>query len=354
MARNRSMRRMRNRSRNRSKRGGVLRMFQSGDMKKFKELLREIPSISSVMDNADTANQYKLTEYEKTEIVKKLGEYFNGLSDEERSNLSEQLTNAEKKKLYEQVYAVLNTNRLKDTLEAYTVVPDVQVAHPSYTSSTSPSTLPADPSAKVLRKDTTTGPGGFKTNPQRAGKSRRRRRARRTIKKSRNVRRTRRNKLRTKRGGGYGRMFQSSLLREYKSKLESSSLNDLLQQFKNKHETNLDQATIDEINTDYDTTSNGELNFFLRRLTNEQVKELLKDIKYQTTEGKAFYRYILLKILADNGRAEAQNILAGMFTMSQGVPRNDTEASSLYALAGARGDADVQAEWSKYTSDFDL
>ena len=184
-------------------------------------------------------------------------------------------------------------------------------------------------------------------------KMRNRSRARRTNKKSRNVRRTRRNKLRTKRGGVL-RMFQSSLLREYKSKLESSSLNELLRNFKASGEPNLDRATIDDINTVYNPTSNvGELNSFLRRLSNEQVEELLKDIK-QTKEGKAFYRYILLKFLANNGSAEAQNILAGMFTMSEGVPRNDTEAHRLYALAGAYGNADVQAEWSKYTSDFDL
>lgn len=187
-------------------------------------------------------------------------------------------------------------------------------------------------------------------------KMRNRSRARRTNKKSRNVRRTRRNKLRTKRGGGYGRMLQSNLLREYKSKLESSSLNELLQNFKASGYAKLNQQTIDEINAVYNSTSNvGELNIFLLSLSrnSERVEELLKDIK-QTKEGKAFYRYILLKFLADNGSAEAQNILAGMFTMSEGVPRNDTEAHRLYALAGARGNADVQAEWSKYTSDFDL
>ena len=63
-------------------------------------------------------------------------------------------------------------------------------------SSQSPSTLPADPSARVLRKETPTVPGGlFKPKPQSSqggGKSRRHRRARRTIKKSRKVRKMRR------------------------------------------------------------------------------------------------------------------------------------------------------------------
>ena len=201
MARNRSMRRMRNRSRNRSKRGGW--NLPWSEIVTFKKKLREIPTISDAMNNADTYNQYQLTEDDETEIVKKLGEYFNGLSDPDRSELYEQLTNAEKKKLYQQVYAVLNKNRLEDTPEADIVVksynveavaPDARVADPSYTSSTSSSPV-RDTKARVFRTVTTNGPGGFKTNTQqRAGKSRRSRRARRTIKnrKSRKGRKMRR------------------------------------------------------------------------------------------------------------------------------------------------------------------
>jgi TPR repeat protein len=89
----------------------------------------------------------------------------------------------------------------------------------------------------------------------------------------------------------------------------------------------------------------------LLSLNTTQVGELLENIKDQTTEGKAFYRYVLLKVLADNGRAEAQSILGGMFEIGEGVPLDRVKGLALLRSVGARGDADLRAEWSTYVSD---
>lgn len=350
MTRNRSTRKMRNRrNKSRSKRGGVWSMFQSGEMKKFTDILRGNVIIKDKYMDDGSANLHILLDRHKPDdkpddkldkmkrmkkilfdespdasaSFTKLKDFWSGLQPDQRAKLKEELSKANKKFLYEGVV---------DILEAENISP----------------AAPANDDG-----DYTSSEGYKLLSKQAGGKSRRHRRRRhRTIKnrKSRKGHRTRRNKLRNKRGGMHS-LFQHGLLPEYKRKLRSSSLNDLLQNFKDSGQTKLDQETINEIDTVYDSKSKtGELNIFLLKLNNEQVGELLQNIKDQTTEGKAFYRYVLLKFLADNGRAEAQSILGGMFEIGEGVPLDRDKGLALLKSAGAHGDANVRADWSTYVS----
>jgi hypothetical protein len=360
MTRNRSTRKMRNRrNKSRSKRGGLLGLCLncSPEKKQFKTLKKE-------------GNPGELCEYISllSHNVTSMVSLYNELNDEDKSTLVDCFSDGlisgriNQKNYMENyrkseplLFGVINDavmEKKPDESQSESQPSVGLAAEFANTSSQSPSTLPPKPSDKVTRMNTPNFNPGFK-NSSKGGKSRRHRRRRhRTIKnrKSRKGHRTRRNKLRNKRGGMHS-LFQHGLLPEYKRKLRSSSLNDLLQNFKDSGQTKLDQETINEIDTVYDSKSKtGELNIFLLKLNTEQVGELLQNIKDQTTEGKAFYRYVLLKFLADNGRAEAQSILGGMFEIGEGVPLDRDKGLALLKSAGAHGDANVRADWSTYVS----
>jgi hypothetical protein len=162
-------------NKSRSKRGGW--NFPWSEIETFKKKLREISNINDAMIDANTANNYTLSDEDKTEIVEKLGGYFNSLTDEDRSKLNEQLHNAEKNVLYTKVYNVLQQNRMKNTPEIKFATKS-QVADLSYTSSQPTSPEKLNPSAKVMRTGTTNFNPGFK-NSNNGGKSRRRRHSRR-------------------------------------------------------------------------------------------------------------------------------------------------------------------------------
>jgi hypothetical protein len=196
MARIRSTQKMRiRRSKSRSKRGGW--NFPWSEIETFKKKLREISNINDAMIDANTANNYTLSEQDKTEIVEKLGGYFNSLTDEDRSKLNEQLHNAEKEHLYQQVYAVLQKNRLKDIPEANIVAKSSTVGTvglaTEFANPSSQSYIPHQ-SDMVIPTKKPVGTGGLKfpNSASAGGKSRRHRRARRTIKKSRKGRKMRR------------------------------------------------------------------------------------------------------------------------------------------------------------------
>ena len=50
----------------------------------------------------------------------------------------------------------------------------------------------------------------------------------------------------------------------------------------------------------------------------------------------------LLRPLADQGNADAQDMLAVMYTVGQGVPQDRAEAIKLYRLAAEQGNAHAQ------------
>jgi hypothetical protein len=202
MARNRSMRRMRNRSRSkrchsRGKRGGW--NFPWSEIEKFKKKLREINSINDVMNDTHKANLYKLTPNDKNEILTKLRNDFNDLGDEGRSKLSKQINGADKKDLYQKVYSVLEEKRLENTDHAEGVQNNPsgiasEFANPVATQSDS--TTPPDPSdMRIPTQKPTGGPGGFKHFKVGGKSGRRRHHRRRTnkIRKSRKGRKIRRN-----------------------------------------------------------------------------------------------------------------------------------------------------------------
>jgi len=174
MARNRSMRRMRNRSRNRSKRGGAWRMFQSEDMKEFTDILRTNDVIKDNYMDDNSANLSTLLRKHKTseQLTRmktilfgkdpdanpsfvELKQFWSKLTPEQKDKLKEELKKANKQFLYTGVVDILEEEQISPAA-----------------GENASSTVAEESGAALLSSSS-------------GGKSRRRRRARRTNKKSR-------------------------------------------------------------------------------------------------------------------------------------------------------------------------
>ena len=201
MARNRSMRRMRNRSRNRSKRGGELTpeekeklgwrcTFCSEDKKKFKVYMDNsnelyLKLLQNLSDNKAVELFHDLNDDEKKIFVQCLINNNRSLweTNTDMAAVKEQIEaeNTEKRRI---TYAV---NKSKEewgfkpsNKQTDSSVLEAQNSELSTHAPTDAAFRPTSISDAVVRKETPLGPGGFK----RGGKSRRRR-ACRTNKKSR-------------------------------------------------------------------------------------------------------------------------------------------------------------------------
>lgn len=129
----------------------------------------------------------------------------------------------------------------------------------------------------------------------------------RIIKKSKRMRSssrkrvTMRRHMRNKRGGLL-RAFQNDLLVEFKKRIEASpDLAKCLKTFKegNPPFNNINSTCIDAVVKDiayYNNDGNSSLRWWLEHCSE---KDLLRSIDEETKEGKDFYKYVLLKLLAE-------------------------------------------------------
>jgi hypothetical protein len=181
-------------------------MFQSEEKKKFTDILRgnDIIKNGNYMDDGSVnlrillqtyKPEFKLQEMERilfgekpddNTSFTKLKNFWIGLQPDQRAKLKEELSKANKKFLYKGVFDILESKKISPA----TAAPDASANYD-------------DASSHVEGYDT-----GLVSRPSDGGSSKRRRRHhhRRTIKnrKSRKGHRTRRNKLRNKRGGMLG------------------------------------------------------------------------------------------------------------------------------------------------------
>jgi len=181
MARNRSMRRMRNRRskkcHSRGRRGGVLRMFKSEDMITFTDILRDNNVIKDKYMDDNSANLFELLKRysrpdqlirmktilfgknpDSNDSFIKLKQFWSTLTTDRKDKLKEELENAKKQFLYVGVFDILENAQISP-------------ADPAD---------PADPAAG----ENTSSPAAALLSSSSGGKSRRRH-ARRTNKKSR-------------------------------------------------------------------------------------------------------------------------------------------------------------------------
>ena len=178
MARNRSMRRMRNRRskkcHSRGRRGGVLRMFKSEDMITFTDILRDNNVIKDKYMDDNSANLFELLKRysrpdqlirmktilfgknpDSNDSFIKLKQFWSTLTTDRKDKLKEELENAKKQFLYVGVFDILENAQIS----------------------------PADP-ADPAAGENTSSPAAALLSSSSGGKSRRRH-ARRTNKKSR-------------------------------------------------------------------------------------------------------------------------------------------------------------------------
>jgi hypothetical protein len=117
--------------------------------------------------------------------------------------------------------------------------------------------------------------------------------------------------------GGLHHWLQSKLLTEFKNKIYSSTLKDLaLQfklQFKKEKSDTLTKEMLNDINNDSTILEEeGDLVTFCTTLSDKEKIELLTSIKDESTEGKNFYMYVFLIILARKKYQAAKILLSRM------------------------------------------
>ena len=122
---------------------------------------------------------------------------------------------------------------------------------------------------------------------------------------------------------------------QFKNKLYNSTLRDLALKFKQEKDGNLTEDMLRDINNDTiilyidNVEVRGGLVKFCTKLTEKQILELLISIKNQSSEGKNFYTYVLLLILAKIGYTAAKDLLIRMFESDSNGLQHESDSNGL-------------------------